>query len=174
MSKNTRKDARISVEAYLEGTNNTSGSGPPLSIGGFDILVIDHYSLQLNLTPNCNKSVITVFGNIDIEVEVQGRDQLLIRPLSGGNYVLAGRAEYEIGVLSYDGFKDEVIISLNYKPTDQGHYLFNVVRGFIIIIELSVIFRYRKCICRVDGKTTKLSESEVDSTTKLSESEVDS
>lgn len=98
--KDTRKDANVSVKAFLQGTRNTSGSGPAFFIGGFGILVIDRNSLQLNLTPNSNKSVITIYGNTDIEVQVQGQDRLLITPISGDDYVSAGRAEYEIRVLS--------------------------------------------------------------------------
>ncbi|KAK1377699.1 hypothetical protein POM88_024443 [Heracleum sosnowskyi] len=149
-SISTRKDASVSVKAFLQGTNNTSsGSGPALFIGGFGILVIDHNSLQLNLTPNSNKSVMTIFGNTDIEVQVQGQDRLLITPISGNNSVLAGRAEYEIRVLSYEGFKDEVIISLNYETSTsvRSYYPLHILAAFVFTIEAAVFIRYRKRIC---------------------------
>ncbi|KAK1378154.1 hypothetical protein POM88_024898 [Heracleum sosnowskyi] len=108
-SNNTRQAASVSVKALLRGTNNASGYGSALFIGGFGDLEMDNNSLQLKLTLNSNKSVITIFGNTDIEVQMQGQDQLLI---SGDNRVMAGYAEYEIRVLRCEGFKDEVIISL--------------------------------------------------------------
>ncbi|XP_017229094.1 nuclear pore complex protein GP210 [Daucus carota subsp. sativus] len=110
--KDTRRDISVTINAFVRGTNNISGSASAFFVGGFAILDMDHNSLHLNLTSKSNKSVITVVGNTDVVVDSQGRNQLLITPIHRENNGVAGRAEYEVKVLSSWRFKDKLIISL--------------------------------------------------------------
>lgn len=111
-SKDLRRDISVTINASVRGANNVSGSASALFVGGFAILEMDQNSLQLNLTSKSDKSVITVVGNTDVVVDWQGRNQLLITLISRENHGVAGRAEYEVKVLSSERFKDKLVISL--------------------------------------------------------------
>lgn len=110
--KDTRQEISVTVSASVRGANNVSGSVSALFVGGFAILEMDHNSLQLNLTPKADKSVITVVGNTDVIFDWHGRKQLLITPVHRETHGVAGRAEYEVKVLGSERFKDKLIISL--------------------------------------------------------------
>ncbi|KAK1377691.1 hypothetical protein POM88_024435 [Heracleum sosnowskyi] len=103
MSDETEEDTIVSVNA---------SSGSANFIGEFGILEINHNLVQLNLTPNSNKSIITVINGTNVGVQWQGQDRLLITPMQRVNHGIAGCAEYEVKVRTVEGLKDKVIISL--------------------------------------------------------------
>ncbi|KAK1377690.1 hypothetical protein POM88_024434 [Heracleum sosnowskyi] len=103
MSDETEEDTIVSVNASSGSANFT---------GEFGILEINHNLVQLNLTPNSNKSIIIVINGTDVGVQWQGQDRLLITPTQRVNHGIAGCAEYEVKVRTVEGLKDKVIISL--------------------------------------------------------------
>lgn len=150
-SKDTRQDISVTINASVRGANNISGSASALFVGGFEILGMDHNSLQLNLTPKADKSVITVVGNTDVIVDWQGRKQLQITPINRENHGVAGRVEYEVKVLSSERFKDKLIISLaangqkveidvNYEPEKiTGLPSSSNVSNWVVILVCSTV-----------------------------------
>lgn len=150
-SKDIRQDISVTINASVRGANNISGSASALFVGGFAILEMDHNSLQLNLTPKADKSVITVVGNTDVIVDWQGRKQLLITPIHRENHGVAGRVEYEVKVLSSERFKDKLIISLaangqkveidvNYEPEEMTGLPFTSnVSNWVVILVCSTV-----------------------------------
>ncbi|CAK9176162.1 unnamed protein product [Ilex paraguariensis] len=130
-SGDTRQDISVSINASLRGANHISGSASALFIGGFSLLEMDKNSLQVNLTPHSNKSIITIVGNTDIEIHWQDRDLLLIRPIHKEEDGIGSHAQYEVKVLRAERFKDKVIITLpatgqrvevnvNYDPGERA------------------------------------------------------
>ncbi|KAK1377693.1 hypothetical protein POM88_024437 [Heracleum sosnowskyi] len=141
MSDETEEDTIVSVNASSGSANFT---------GGFGILEINHNLVQLNLTPNSNKSIITVINGTDVGVQWQGEDRLLITPMQRVNHSIASWAEYEVKVRTVEGLKDKVIISLaandqsveidvNYDPeTSAIGSILGV--SMVLLIDLCIIF----------------------------------
>ncbi|KAK1377702.1 hypothetical protein POM88_024446 [Heracleum sosnowskyi] len=124
-------DTSVSADTSSQGVRDLSGSGSVMFTGGFGIMEMNSNSLQLNLTPKSNKSVVVVTNNTDVEVQWQGWDRLQITPLQRETHRVAGHAEYEIRVRGVEGLKEKVIISLannsqrmeidvNYEPEKKS------------------------------------------------------
>ncbi|KAH9624818.1 hypothetical protein KSS87_018134 [Heliosperma pusillum] len=58
-----RQDISISIHAKLREAHEVSGSVTALFVGGFSVLDMNKDSLQLNLTPSSNRSILTILGN---------------------------------------------------------------------------------------------------------------
>ncbi|KAG8634965.1 hypothetical protein MANES_17G112100v8 [Manihot esculenta] len=65
--KDMRPYVSIAVNASLREATHVSGSASALFIGGFSILEMDKSLMQLNLTPDSNKTIITILGNTGLE-----------------------------------------------------------------------------------------------------------
>lgn len=107
-----RNDISISIHAALRDTNDVSGSASALFVGGFSILDNDKDSLQLNLTPDSNTSIVTIVGNTDVGTHWLNRDLLIVRNLLKEGSGIGGRAQYEVKVLKAKPFKDKLIFTL--------------------------------------------------------------
>ncbi|KAF2308463.1 hypothetical protein GH714_009804 [Hevea brasiliensis] len=119
--KDMRPYISVSINASLKEANHVSGSASALFIGGFSILEMDKSLMQLNLTPDSNKTIITSWVI---------QDFIKISPIHKEDFGLGGRADYEVKVLKAKRFKDKIIIALpansqrveidvNYEP-DAG------------------------------------------------------
>lgn len=111
-SKDMRQDVSVSINVSLRGATNISGSASALFVGGFSILEVDKNSMQLNLTPESNRSIITIVGNTDVEVHWHNQDQLVINLIHREDFGIGGRAQYEIKVLGAKKFTDKLILTL--------------------------------------------------------------
>ncbi|KAJ0969107.1 hypothetical protein J5N97_021984 [Dioscorea zingiberensis] len=98
----------ISITASLKEAPHIAGSAHALFIGGFSTSEVG----KLNLTPNSNKSLITIVGNTDVEIYWNAKDLLLVRPLRRDGVGIGGRAEYEVKVLIDQQFTDKLTIVL--------------------------------------------------------------
>ncbi|XP_030530756.1 nuclear pore complex protein GP210 isoform X1 [Rhodamnia argentea] len=94
-SKDMRSDISISVKAILREARNASGSASALFIGGFSILGMDKDAMLLNLTPDCNRTTITLLGNTDIEIQ-QSPNLITITPIRREGFGIGSVAEYEV------------------------------------------------------------------------------
>ncbi|XP_008807451.2 LOW QUALITY PROTEIN: nuclear pore complex protein GP210 [Phoenix dactylifera] len=103
----------ISIIASLREAPYIMGSAHALFVGGFSIAEVG----KVNLTPDSNKSLITVMGNTDVKVNWNAKDLLLVSPLSIVGFGFGGRAEYEVKVLKNQRFTDKITIVL--PSTDQ-------------------------------------------------------
>ncbi|PKI75128.1 hypothetical protein CRG98_004463, partial [Punica granatum] len=111
-SKGMRSDISITINAILREANNASGSASALFIGGFSIIGMSKDGLHLNLTPDSNKTTMTILGNTDVEIHWQAREMMKISPTRREDSGIGGFAEYEVKVLRPENFKDQIIISL--------------------------------------------------------------
>ncbi|XP_031406672.1 nuclear pore complex protein GP210 isoform X1 [Punica granatum] len=111
-SKGMRSDISITINAILREANNASGSASALFIGGFSIIGMSKDGLHLNLTPDSNKTTMTILGNTDVEIHWQAREMMKISPTRREDSGIGGFAEYEVKVLRPKNFKDQIIISL--------------------------------------------------------------
>lgn len=152
-------DTRVSINTSSPGARDLSASGSVMFAGGFGILEMNSKTLQFNLTPNSNKSVITVTNNTDVEVHWQGLDRLLITPIHREKHGIAGHAEYAIRVRSVQGLKEKVIISLadnrqrmeidvNYEPEkkippSRMHKFVGVCTNIVIVLCFCLFFCFR-------------------------------
>ncbi|GMH15008.1 hypothetical protein Nepgr_016849 [Nepenthes gracilis] len=129
-SNNTRQDISVSIHASLRDANDVSGSASALFIGGFSILEMKKGSLQLNLTPESNRSIITIVGNTDVGIYWRDQDLLMISPVYQEDSGIGGFAQYEVKVLSTKPLKDKVVFTLpangqtaevdvNYEPGEE-------------------------------------------------------
>ncbi|KAH7510680.1 hypothetical protein FEM48_ZijujUnG0099600 [Ziziphus jujuba var. spinosa] len=127
-SKGIKPDISVSIHASLRDANHVSGSASALFIGGFSILEFDKDSMQLNLTPESNKTVITILGNtgkqfflfsflsivfmirksdvvdcylliVDVEINWNAQD-LLVSSIGKKDLGVGGRAQYEALIFS--------------------------------------------------------------------------
>lgn len=155
-SKNMRQDVSVSINASVRGVDHISGSASALFVGGFSVLEMSKNSLQLNMTPHSNKSIVTIVGNTDVEVHWSERDLLMIVPVHREDYGIGGRAEYEFRVLGAKRFRDKVVITLpangqrmeidvNYEPGDRrviatkpNFTLWAAVVGCLAVLVLTV------------------------------------
>ncbi|KAE8021482.1 hypothetical protein FH972_007367 [Carpinus fangiana] len=112
MSKDMRPDISVSINASLREANYVSGSASALFIGGFSVLEMGKNLMQLNLTPDSNKTIITILGNTDIEIHWHKHDLMMISPIYREESGIGGRAQYEIKVLRDKRFTDKIIITL--------------------------------------------------------------
>ncbi|KAF7130117.1 hypothetical protein RHSIM_Rhsim10G0015700 [Rhododendron simsii] len=111
-SKDMRQDISVSINVSLRGAKNISGSASALFVGGFSILEADKNSMQLNLTPESNRSIITIVGNTDVEVHWHNQDQLIINLIHREDFGIGGRAQYEVKALGAQKFTDKLILTL--------------------------------------------------------------
>ncbi|XP_073140167.1 nuclear pore complex protein GP210 [Henckelia pumila] len=102
----------VIVRASLKGNHRISGSASAAFIGGFKVLELDQQSLNLNMTQDSNKRIITVIGNTDIEINWRDRDRLSIRPIREGDAGEGRHVRYEVKVLGVESFEDQLILSL--------------------------------------------------------------
>ncbi|GMP29371.1 hypothetical protein CsSME_00004505 [Camellia sinensis var. sinensis] len=113
-SKDMRQDLSVSIHVLLRGANHISGSASAsaLFVGGFSILEMDKNSMRLYLTPDSNRSIITIVGNTDVEVQWHDWDQLMINLTHREDFGIGGRAQYEVKVIRAQKFTDKVIITI--------------------------------------------------------------
>nr|XP_011462530.1 PREDICTED: nuclear pore complex protein GP210-like isoform X2 [Fragaria vesca subsp. vesca] len=62
-SKEMKPDITVSINASLRKADHVSGSASALFVGGFSVLEMGKDSVQLNLTPDSNKTIITILGS---------------------------------------------------------------------------------------------------------------
>ncbi|KAK1318726.1 hypothetical protein QJS10_CPB04g01397 [Acorus calamus] len=67
----------------------------------------------LNLKPDCNKSVITIMGNTDVEIYWNTRDLMSVSLIRKDDHGIGSYAEYEVvKILKYESFTDKITITL--------------------------------------------------------------
>ncbi|XP_004304654.1 PREDICTED: nuclear pore membrane glycoprotein 210-like [Fragaria vesca subsp. vesca] len=157
-SKEMKPDITVSINASLRGADHVSGSASALFVGGFSVLEMG----KLNLTPDSNKTIITILGNTDVEIYWHDRDLLLVTPIHKEGFGIGGRAKYEVRMLGTKRFKDTIFITLPsngqsveiYVNSDPGEtpasetttisYTFwpTVLGGLAILILIVVVFKY--------------------------------
>ncbi|KAF3793671.1 Nuclear pore complex protein [Nymphaea thermarum] len=98
----------VSISVTLRGAYPMSGSVRLPFHSGFSVLGIH----KLHLTPNANKSIITVLGNTDVKVSWHAHGLLTVARLHAEDFVVGGRAEYEVKVVQDKTFKDKLMFSL--------------------------------------------------------------
>ncbi|KAM0958021.1 hypothetical protein EV1_023125 [Malus domestica] len=111
-SKDMKSDISVSIKASLRKADHVSGSASALFVGGFSILEMGKDSMQLKLTPDSNKTTITILGNTDVEIYRHERDSLHITPIHKEGSGIGGRAKYEVKMLGSKRFKDTIFITL--------------------------------------------------------------
>ncbi|KAI6671315.1 hypothetical protein NL676_006200 [Syzygium grande] len=111
-SKDMRSDISISIKAILREARNASGSASALFIGGFSILGMDKDAMQLNLTPDYNRTTITLLGNTDVEIHRQFPDLITITPLRKEGSGIGSAAEYEVKAIASKSFEDKIVFTL--------------------------------------------------------------
>ncbi|KAK9004035.1 hypothetical protein V6N11_001853 [Hibiscus sabdariffa] len=120
----------VSVNASMKEHSHVSGSASALFVGGFSIVQLGEDTTQLNLTPDSNKTIITILGNTDVEIHWRGRDLLTIHPIHEEGFGAGRRVQYEVKVLSAEQFTDKIIVTLpstgqraeldvNYEPDEE-------------------------------------------------------
>lgn len=110
--KDMRPYVSISINVSLREASHVSGSASAIFIGGFSILEMDKSSMQLNLTPDSNKTTITILGNTDVEIHWLDRDSMKIALVHKEDFGIGGRAKYEVQVLRAKRLKDRITITL--------------------------------------------------------------
>ncbi|KAJ9135376.1 hypothetical protein P3X46_032567 [Hevea brasiliensis] len=167
--KDMRPYISVSINASLKEANHVSGSVSALFIGGFSILEMDKSLMQLNLTPDSNKTIITILGNTDVDIQWHNQDFIKISPIHKEDFGIGGCADYEVKVLKAKRFKDKIIIALpansqrveidvNYEP-DAGDAskaifkssIFLMVAG-CLVAALGTIFIFKNFI-RMSNRT---------------------
>ncbi|XP_031481437.1 nuclear pore complex protein GP210 isoform X2 [Nymphaea colorata] len=98
----------VSISVTLRGAYPMSGSVRLPFHSGFSVLGIH----KLHLTRNANKSIITVLGNTDVKVSWHAYGLLTVARLHAEDFVVGGRAEYEVKVVQDKSFKDKLIFNL--------------------------------------------------------------
>ncbi|XP_050383609.1 nuclear pore complex protein GP210 [Argentina anserina] len=161
-SKEMKPDITVSINASLKGADHVSGSASALFVGGFSVLEMGKDSVQLNLTPDSNKTIITILGNTDVEIYWRDRDLLLITPIHKEGFGIAGRAKYEVKMLGTKRFKDTIFITLpsngqsveidvNGDPGEKAAsestaisytHLPTMLGGLALLILIVVVFKY--------------------------------
>ncbi|KAF7801531.1 nuclear pore complex protein GP210 isoform X1 [Senna tora] len=147
----------LSIYASLNGAN-VSGHASALFIGGFSIMEMSKNSMQLNLTPDCNKTSITILGNTDVEISWGRMDLIMVSPIRKEDFGIGGSAQYEVKLLNAKRFEDKITITLpangqrvemdiSYKPVETASYMsiMNVI-GWTIMVGISMLFMYKICV----------------------------
>ncbi|XWS40691.1 hypothetical protein CRYUN_Cryun17cG0017400 [Craigia yunnanensis] len=120
----------VSINASMKEHSHVSGSASALFVGGFSIMQMERNIVQLNLTPDSNKTIITILGNTDVEIHCRGQDLLMMNPLQKEAFGVGGRVQYEVKALSAKRFKDKITVTLpssgqraevdvNYEPDER-------------------------------------------------------
>lgn len=152
-----KQDLAVTIKASLIGEQNISGSASALFVGGFIIPGTEGDSLQLNLTPQFNRSVLTVVGNTDVSIYWHDRERLAVRPIHGEDSQGRSRAQYEIKIRRAEKFKDKLIFTLpatgqitevnvNYEPEERRATIINLnlwataAACFILLIVTATVF----------------------------------
>ncbi|WOL18742.1 nuclear pore complex protein [Canna indica] len=97
----------ISVIATFRETPNVIGSAHVPYVGGF---IID--AEKINLTPNANRSLVTIIGSTDVEISWNAKGLLSVTPLSIVSFGVVGIAKYEVKIFKGQPFKDTITIVL--------------------------------------------------------------
>ncbi|KAL6532745.1 hypothetical protein OROGR_013705 [Orobanche gracilis] len=111
-SEGTRPDISVSVYASFKEHEHVLGSASALFVGGFSIMEMGKDPMQLCLTPDSNKTYITIVGNTDVEIHWNCRHLIMIVPISKDDFGIRGFARYEVKLLKAERFKDKIIITL--------------------------------------------------------------
>ncbi|KAL6960548.1 hypothetical protein U1Q18_038311 [Sarracenia purpurea var. burkii] len=111
-SKDMRQDISVSINVSFRGDNHITGSASALFVGGFSLVEMNKNSMQLNLTPGSNRSIITLVGNTDVKIYWHNRNQLMINPIHSEYSGIGGYAQYEIKVLGAQKFTEKIILTL--------------------------------------------------------------
>ncbi|KAL3345007.1 hypothetical protein AABB24_024120 [Solanum stoloniferum] len=152
-----KQDLAVTIKASLIGEQNISGFASALFVGGFIIPGTEGDSLQLNLTPQFNRSVLTVVGNTDVSIYWHDQERLAVRPIHGEDSQGRSRAQYEIKIRRSEKFKDKLIFTLpatgqimevnvNYEPEDRRATTANLnlwataAACFILLIVTATVF----------------------------------
>ncbi|XP_022740408.1 nuclear pore complex protein GP210 isoform X2 [Durio zibethinus] len=123
----------VSINASMKEHSHVSGSASAsaLFVGGFSIMQMGKNIEQLNLTPDSNRTIITILGNTDVEIHWRGQDLLMINPIQKEEFGVGSRVQYEVKVISAKRFKDKIIVTLpssgqraevdvNYEPDERA------------------------------------------------------
>ncbi|XP_022152143.1 nuclear pore complex protein GP210 isoform X1 [Momordica charantia] len=111
-SKAMRPDITVSIYASSREARQISGSASALFIGGFSVMEMGKSATQLNLTPDSNKTVITILGNTDVDLHWHEQDLVVAGPISKEESGIGGRTEYEVKAMGTKRFKDKILITL--------------------------------------------------------------
>ncbi|XP_038715182.1 nuclear pore complex protein GP210 isoform X2 [Tripterygium wilfordii] len=111
-SRNKKPYVSVSINASLKEAKNVSGSASVLFIGGFSVLGMHKNSMQLDLTPDSNETIITILGNTDVEIFWHDQDSIAITPIYKEDFGVGGHAQYKVKVIRPRRFKDKIIIML--------------------------------------------------------------
>ncbi|XP_039035563.1 nuclear pore complex protein GP210-like [Hibiscus syriacus] len=120
----------VSINASLKEHSHVSGSASALFVGGFSIMQMGKDTTQLNLTPDSNKTIITILGNTDVEIHWHGQGLLMINPIHEEGFGAARSIQYEVKASSAKRFTDKIIVTLpstgqraeldvNYEPDEK-------------------------------------------------------
>ncbi|KAK8586935.1 hypothetical protein V6N12_021454 [Hibiscus sabdariffa] len=120
----------VSVNASMKEHSHVSGSASALFIGGFSVVQNGKDTTLLNLTPDSNKTIITILGNTDVEIHWRGQGLLTINPIHEEGFGAARRIQYEVKASSAKRFTDKIIVTLpstgqraeldvNYEPDEK-------------------------------------------------------
>ncbi|MED6133436.1 hypothetical protein PIB30_028200 [Stylosanthes scabra] len=107
-----RPDISLSIYASDRENNRISGSASALFIGGFSVKEMGKNSMQLNLSPVSNSSIITILGNTDVEIHWHHPDLVMVNPIHKEDFGIRGWAQYEVKVLKAKRFQDKIILTL--------------------------------------------------------------
>ncbi|KAE8694381.1 GP210 protein [Hibiscus syriacus] len=128
--KNMKPYIYVSINASLKEHSHVSGSASALFVGGFSIVQMGKDTTQLNLTPDSNKTIITILGNTDVEIHWHGQGLLTINPIHEEGFGAARSIQYEVKASSAKQFTDKIIVTLpstgqrveldvNYEPDEK-------------------------------------------------------
>lgn len=99
----------ISIIATLRGAEEVSGSADIIFKGGFSVPDVE----ELSLTPNTNKSRITIVGSAGgVKLYWQAKDFMSVSRVIYHALGVGGRAVYEVKVLKRESFTDKLEIRL--------------------------------------------------------------
>ncbi|CAM8898328.1 unnamed protein product [Rhodiola kirilowii] len=107
-SKDLRPDISVTISASLNEASHISGHTSVMFIGGFSVLDTG----KLNLGPHQNRSIITVLGNTDVEVQWQYHDAISVSPIVKESFGIVGRTQYEVKMLKAKKLKEKILIRL--------------------------------------------------------------
>ncbi|KAK4272113.1 hypothetical protein QN277_020709 [Acacia crassicarpa] len=150
-----RPDISLSIYASLKGANQASGSASALFIGGFSIMGMGESPMQLNLTPDCNKTRITILGNTDVEIHWNHTDLIVINLIDKEDFGIGGLAVYKMKMLnSTKKFEDKISITLpatgqreeiyvKYEPEEKAPSMTIIdVASWAIMLGLGLLLLY--------------------------------
>ncbi|XVF14043.1 hypothetical protein REPUB_Repub09cG0022600 [Reevesia pubescens] len=149
----------VSINASMKEHSHVSGSASALFVGGFSIMQMGKDIVQLNLTSDSNKTIITILGNTDVEIHWRGQDLLMINPIQKEEFGVGSHVQYEVKALSGKRFKDKIIVTLpssgqraevdvNFEPDETAEseatvsisYGAMVLGSFAVLIITAILF----------------------------------